>query len=332
MPAASTLLRIAPQRTVEAMASHLRSLYGQHAARGVLIGLSGGIDSAVLAALAVRSLGQGAVHVTHLYDRDSGKRAASNALLASNWLGLDLKAQDIEPALRERGVYASWIMRMTSLSPALNRLLLRCYRLAMGETPFISSLRAGSSALGSQEIRRWRRAVLKTVDQCAEAVFYARHRYRRQILEEQAAAHSWLLLGAANRSEWMVGWFVKDGVDDLPIQPLIGLYKTQVRQLAAFLGLPGTIRTQAPSPGMMKGVTDEYALGMRYDQIDVALDCLEGGLSAGPGREALSAAGVTEEQLRRVREMKRLSSWKRTRTQASPPADGGPDGGLRTYR
>ena len=57
----------------------------------------------------------------------------------------------------------------------------------------------------------------------------------------------------------------------------------------------------------MKGITDEFALGLSYAKIDLALDHLEGGLS----REDLEAAGVTERELRHVRKMNRLSEWKR---------------------
>jgi len=167
--------------------------------------------------------------------------------------------------------------------------------------------------------------IFKSISRHARVGFDVRHRYRREILETKAAAHNWLLLGAANQSEWMVGWFVKGGVDDLPFQPIIGLYKTQVRQLAAFLGMPAEVQAQAPSPDMMKGITDEFALGMSYSKIDVVLDYLEGGLS----KESLVAMGITEEEVHRVDEMKRLSSWKRGRMLMPLPVDGGPTGELR---
>jgi len=116
-----------------------------------------------------------------------------------------------------------------------------------------------------------------------------------------------LLLGAANQSEWFVGWFVKDGIDYLTIQPLKGFNKTQIRQLAAFLGVPAGVVEQAPSPDMMKGISDEFALGIRYSKIDLILDHLEGGMT----KESVLAAGCTEKQIRLVQEMKRHSEWKR---------------------
>jgi hypothetical protein len=79
---------------------------------------------------------------------------------------------------------------------------------------------------------------------------------------------------------------------------------------------------------MMSGVSDEYALGMSYGAIDLALD----NLSAGVSREDLISAGVTEEEIRRVKEMKELSGWKRRSMTAPLPLDGSRSGGLRVGR
>ena len=85
------------------------------------------------------------------------------------------------------------------------------------------------------------------------------------------------IIGAANRSEGMTGWFVPGGADDMPFQPLMGLYKTQVRQLARHLEVPVEIIRQAPSPDMMRGVTDEVALGIAYEKLDIVLDGIDRG-------------------------------------------------------
>jgi NAD+ synthase len=227
--------------------------------------------------------------------------------------------------MRQAGVYSSYAMRLTSFAAVLNRLLHGAYRVVVGEAPFVSSLRLGGAETSVENTRD--RGYLTVIRQL-EAAFNSRHIYRRQALETEAAARNCLLLGAANRTEWLTGWFVQGGIDDLPNQPLRGLYKTQVRQLAAFLGLPAEVLSAIPSPDMMRGITDEFALGMAYGNIDVALDFLEDGLTA---QEAFEA-GVTREQIRRVQEMKRLSAWKRSSSQLLPPVDGGPLGGLRLSR
>ncbi|MEN6393996.1 MAG: NAD(+) synthase, partial [Anaerolineaceae bacterium] len=117
----------------------------------------------------------------------------------------------------------------------------------------------------------------------------------------------------------------KGGVDDLPDQPLIGLYKTQVRQMAGYLGVPQHVQKQAPSADMVRGVSDEYAIGMRYSTLDLGLDYLARGVSL----EDLLSAGITDKDVQRIREMKVLSQWKRQDSIAPPAIDGSIHGGLR---
>ena len=250
MPTADTLLKIDEERAVRAIGTYLRSLLHQHSVSGVLIGLSGGIDSAVLATLAIRSLGKDSVRVAYLYDRDSDKGLAVSARLVADWLGLDLETQNIEPALRKRRVYAPWVVRITGLSPFINRFLISVYRLMRDIVLVMCASTAGRrKALGERLQRLLQRLISKYI----ESGFRARHIYRREVLQKEALSRNLLLLSAANRSEYMLGWFSRGGIDDLPIQPLMGLYKTQVRQLARYLEVPASVRNQPPSPDMMKG-------------------------------------------------------------------------------
>jgi NH3-dependent NAD+ synthetase len=76
----------------------------------------------------------------------------------------------------------------------------------------------------------------------------------------------------------------------------------------------------------MKGITDEFALGMRYAKIDLVLDYLDGGLT----KKEITEAGCYEEEIYLVRELNRMSHWKREPHQIPPPVDGGLKGGLRT--
>jgi NAD+ synthase len=259
----------------------------------------------------------------YLYDRDSEKKLALNARQVAAWLGVALSVRDIGPEMERRGIYTPLSMRLLRLSGLANRLVIAVYRMAFGESPFVTYLRAGA---GDSGVRSMRRKAFGPLSRFAQLGFNARHVYRRELLEEQAEATGWLTIGAANRSEWKVGWFVKDGIDDMPYQPLIGLYKTQVRQMARFLGLPNGVLTHPPSPDMMKGITDEFALGLNFAKIDPALDHLEGGIST----MDLEDTGVTAKDLRYVRELMRLSEWKRRPLSLPLAADGGLQGGLRT--
>jgi NAD+ synthase len=310
------LLQINAKNVIEELISYLRKLVADVATEGVILGLSGGIDSAVLATTTVRALGSQAVHFYYLFDQHSNPQGRRNARMVSRSMHVDLKEISIESIMRSRGVYGTLGRRLTSLSGNFNRILFLLYKLLFKESPFVSSLRARymPDELG------FRMAVLDP-----EGGMNARHRYRREYLEIQAREQNLLLLGAANRTEWLVGWFVKHGIDDLPIQPLIGLYKSQVRQLGQYLGLPRPILDQSPTPDMVKGITDEFALGLSYEKIDLILDYLAGGLS----KETILSASCSESDILHVTQINHYSGWKRGETDYLPPVDGGPNGGVR---
>lgn len=321
MRRADALLEIDESRVADAIEKHIRDLLDQCSARGILIGLSGGLDSAVLATLAVRAVGKELVHVSYLYDRDSEKESEQKAGLTADWLGLELEVQNIEPEMHRRRIHGPQIMRLGGFCGSVGRRIAHnWYRLMFAESPFVSTLRQGK--FNGHTLKE---SIFDHTVRHIEDGFNARHVYRREILEKRAKDKNWLLLGAANRSEFLVGWFVQGGIDDLPLSPLMGLYKTQVRQLAVYLKIPLEIRNQIPSPDMMRGITDEFTMGISYSKIDIILDSMERGLSD----EEMIAAGVTRKEISLVHEMNRLSVWKRESEHDQPPVDGGVSGGLR---
>lgn len=273
--------------------------------KGIVLGLSGGIDSAVAAALAVKAVGAARVHALHLLDRDSSKRSLKYARMVAEQFGVNLEVRDITPMLESQGIYRPLMMRATALLPGLSQLTVYASRLvcrAFGVNPFALVLTHGVTIRG-----RLNRAAYNALATTFESGFNARHILRRNILESYAAEKNLLLVGAANRSEALVGWFVKDGVDDMPLEPLLGLYKNQVRQLARYLEIPAEIINATPSPDMMKGISDELVIGFSYDKLDKALYALENGFS----QDAASSAGISPADFEKVKALNKLSAWKR---------------------
>lgn len=77
-----------------------------------------------------------------------------------------------------------------------------------------------------------------------------------------------IVAGTGNRTELLLGYFTKYGDGGVDIEPLGNLYKTQVRALAAYLGVPQHIIDKTPTAGLWPGQTDEEELGMSYEEID----------------------------------------------------------------
>ena len=103
-------------------------------------------------------------------------------------------------------------------------------------------------------------------------------------------------------------------MDDLPIELLLDLYKTQVRQLGEYLEVPSEILGEAPSPDMFKGIGDEDLIGHQYTTIDKVAYTTE---NNHPQQVAIDN-GVTQKQLDEILELNKLSQWKRTNTHQYP--------------
>ena len=304
------------------IARYLKDLVNTQNSNGLLLGLSGGIDSSVLATLAVKAVGNESVHVSFLFDRDSEKESEEKARLMADWLGLKLETGDISPCMEERKVYAPLIMKLVPYSARFNRVIQHSYRLINAENPFKTSLKVGSNALE----RSWLKRLMFNVSiRHIDHGFSNRHIHRREILERKAEEENLTLVGAANRSEFEVGWFVKGGIDDLPNQPMTGLYKTQVWQLAEYLDLPSRIRSQAPSPDMIRGITDEFGIGHSYRRLDQVLNLLEQNATD----EQILGAGFSRDELNDIRDLMKYSEWKRTSPHEEPPVHGGIGGNVR---
>ncbi|WGH78771.1 NAD(+) synthase [Jannaschia ovalis] len=308
-------LTISTDDAIDALVADLRARVAEARAEGLIFGLSGGLDSAVLAALAVRAVGPAGCTAVYMGDRVSEPELDRKARRVAEALGLDLERRDITADLVGTGVYRPLFLRLLQVSPLVARLSSASYWRICRENPFRSSLRAG----GGERLRPWYKRLLFDFSmRQVDAGFRVRHIFRRTLLEEMAASRNLLPVGAANRSECEVGWFVKDGIDDLPYQPMTGLLKTQLRQLAVALDIPPDIVAQKPSPDMARGVTDEFGIGHDYAVIDTVIDALDRGLS----EDAIAGLGIAPAEVEDIRALMRLSAWKRGPVRILPPVDG----------
>jgi NAD+ synthase len=96
---------------------------------------------------------------------------------------------------------------------------------------------------------------------------------RIRMIYEYLAANldSRLVLGTSNKTELLLGYFTKHGDGACDLEPIGGLYKTQVKQLAGHLKIPDSIINKIPTAGLWKGQTDESEIGMKYSDIDAIL-------------------------------------------------------------
>jgi NAD+ synthase len=129
-----------------------------------------------------------------------------------------------------------------------------------------------------------------------------------------ANAEGRIVLGTGNRAEAMTGYFTKYGDQAVDCNPIGNLYKQQVRQLAAHVGVPRDLVMQEPTAGMWEGQTDAAEMGLDYDTVDAILAVhVDGGLSRAATVRELD---VPAEAVDRVVELHERSAHKRS----MPPA------------
>jgi len=133
-------------------------------------------------------------------------------------------------------------------------------------------------------------------------------RERMSILYDFSAREKALILGTSNKTELLIGYGTIHGDMACAINPLGDLYKTQIRELAAHLGVPEKILAKKPSAGLWPGQTDEGEIGLSYEEVDQILFQL---VDSRKTPEAVMAAGYARESVEKIVSMIRNSEFKR---------------------
>lgn len=287
-----------PGKTVPSLISFIRERAGALGRDGLILGLSGGLDSAVVAALCARALGPGKTRALVMPDRDTPRDHTRNALALGARLGIETRLLNIGPLLRKMGVYKLFFLNRLPLPERLKESLAhrahRSFEKKKVKTPFAASV----LGVGGDDFNGYLR-------NCT-AYYRITTRLRMALLYLHAEKGNRLVVGAANKSEYRIGFFVKHGCDHAAdIMPLLGLYKTQLREIAPALGIPPGIIERPSSPD----ITDEEALGLPYEIIDLVLAALEKGWSV---EELSLASGIREEMAARIKELTDQTAHMRT--------------------
>jgi len=133
-------------------------------------------------------------------------------------------------------------------------------------------------------------------------------RMRMIILFDQSEKYRALPIGTGNKTERLLGYFTWHGDDAPPINPIGDLFKTQVWELARYLGVPKEITEKPPTADLVVGQTDEADLGITYAKADRILHYLLQGYSV----EQLVARGFDEAELHTVKRRLDATHWKRS--------------------
>ena len=217
-----------------------------------LFGLSGGLDSALVAYLSAEALGPAQVTGVAMPYRDSSPESLEHARLVAARTGIHLVEVDITPMID------AYFERL----------------------PQAGTLRRGNKMA----------------------------RERMSILYDLSAELKALVIGTSNKSELFLGYGTLFGDLASAVNPIGDLYKSEVRLLAAEMGVPRELIEKAPSADLWSGQKDETELGFSYDEVDPLLKRM---LDDRLGTQELIAEGFDPAFVGRVTEMIRRSQFKR---------------------
>lgn len=286
-------LAIDPAHETARIAHALREQVGRRLRkRGIVLGLSGGIDSSVTAGLAVAAFGADKVLGILMPERDSDPDSLRLGRLVADAFGIETVVEDIAPALEAMGCYARRDAAIRTVVPEYGE----------GWTCKVvldPAFRAKGYNLSSLVVRapdgeETRRRLPLAAYQAIIAAANMKQRTRKQIEYFHADRLNRAVAGTPNRLEYALGFFVKNGDGAADVKPIAHLYKSQVYDLAAHLHVPDEIRARPPTTDTwsMPQSQEEFYFAADTRTMDICLCALELGASR---EETARAAGISEE-------------------------------------
>nr|WP_055036608.1 NAD(+) synthase [Blastochloris viridis] len=264
--------------------------------RGAVVGLSGGIDSSVTAALCVRALGPDKVLGLFMPEKDSEDDSLRLGRMLAEQLGIKAVVEDIAPALEAAGCYRRRDAFIRSVVPEFEAGWSCKVTIAdvLGGGYHLSSLVVQSPGGEQRTVRLPLEAYLGIV-----AATNMKQRTRKQLEYYHADRLGFAVAGTPNRLEHDQGFFVKNGDGAADFKPIAHLFKTQVYQLAEHLGIPEEIRRRPPTTDTwsLPQTQEEFYFSLPYDRMDLCLYALD---HAVPADVAAPALGLSVEQIEQV--------------------------------
>ena len=293
----SAVLRINAAAEVDRLAAGIRNALRDLRRRGVVVGLSGGIDSSVVAALAARAVGPQRVIGLMLPESESSADSLVLAKQLADGLGLRTAVEDVGPTLEAAGCYRRRDEAVRTVVPEYGdgwRCKIVLPDLVSGSGYALYFVVVQSPSGEERRVRLPLDAYLGVL-----AATNMKQRVRTLLEYTYADRHHFAVAGTPNRLEYDQGFFVKQGDGAADFKPIAHLYKSQVYQLAEYVGVPEAIRRRQPTTDTypLEQSQEEFYFGLSLEQTDLCLYARDHGVPPDLVGEATS---LTPEQVQRV--------------------------------
>lgn len=239
--------------------------------QGMVVGLSGGIDSSVTAALCVKAVGPARVFGIHMPDRDSSAETLSLSRSISDHFAFDSVHEDITPQLEAADCYRRQVEAIRKVLPEYGE----CWKSKIVLQSSVSESRVNFFNIVAQSPSG--ETITKRLNSEAYLGVVAATNFKQRVRKMMEYYHAdrlnYAVSGTPNRLEYDQGFFVKLGDGAADIKPIAHLYKTQVYELAEYLGVPDHVRKRPPTTdtySLPQG-QDEFYFALPHTQMDVCL-------------------------------------------------------------
>ena len=286
-----------PEATAAALVDGLRAAVRSFRRRGAVVGLSGGIDSSVVAALCARAFGPERVLGVLMPEADSSEDTLHLSHCAADAIGIETVLEDITDTLEAVGCYRrrdeAFRRVIPEYGPGWKAKLVLPSVVESEQYRLFTVV-----ARGPDGAERRERLDLESYLQVVAATSF-KQRTRKMLEYYHADRLHYAVVGTPNRLEYDQGFFVKNGDGAADVKPIARLYKTQVYQLAEVLGVPDEIRLRPPTTDTyaLPQTQEEFYFSLPFERMDLCLYAVDHGISAG---EAAPTVGLSEEQVQRV--------------------------------
>jgi NAD+ synthase len=296
--AASELLRIDPAAEADRIAAAIRDLVlVQFRRKGMVLGVSGGVDSSVVAALCVRALGPERVVALFMPESESASESLQLGQILAGKLGIRWIVENITPILDGAACYRRRDDAIRLAVPEYGpgyKCKITLPDLLAEDRYAVYSVVVQSPSGETKKVRLSLEAYLGIV-----AASNFKQRARKMVEYYHADALHYAVAGTPNRLEYDLGFFVKCGDGAADIKPIAHLYKSQVYRLAEYLGIPEEIRSRPPTTDTysLAQSQEEFYFSMPLEQMDLCLYGRDHGMDAA---QLGSMLGLTEAQTKRA--------------------------------
>jgi NAD+ synthase len=285
------------EKETERISKCLNEYLNIYKKRGFVVALSGGIDSSVVGALCVRAVGCERVLGLSLPERDSSADTLKLSKLMADSLGIDKIGEDITGVLEAVGCYRRRDAAIKSVISEYDSDY-KCKIILPGVLDD-DQYRVFSVVVESPDGVQTKARLSGEAYMGILAASNFKQRIRKMFEYYHADRLNYTVTGTPNRQEYDQGFFVKNGDGSADIKPIAHLYKTQVYQLAKYLGVPQDIQNRPPTTDTysMEQSQEEFYFSVPYGKMDI---CLFGKNNDIEKEEVAEAAELSLEQLERV--------------------------------